>query len=115
LPAAILQRPGFARAFANMDGASVLPGWTKGGNASRPSERVETDGETTWLSHVCEAAECQGSQLFPLTDPAWHAIQGLLLVEASGGAGDSVRRLNRLGKPAASVQAFLKARLASRG
>lgn len=64
-----------------------------------------------WLSHVCQAADCQGSQLFLLTDPAQHAMQGLL-VQASGSAGDSVRKLVWLGKPDASVQAFLKAQMA---
>jgi hypothetical protein len=105
--AVIMQRPSFAKAFANMDGASALPAWAKGGDASAPSARVQVDGKTMWLSHVCEAADCQGGQLFLLTDPAQHAMQGLL-VEASGGTGDSVRKLAWLGKPDASVQAFLK-------
>lgn len=109
--AVIMQRPSFAKAFAEMDGASALPAWTKGGDASAPSARVQVDGKTMWLSHVCEAADCQGGQLFLLTDPAQHAVQGLL-VEASGAAGDSVRKLAWLGKPDASVQAFLKARMA---
>lgn len=64
-----------------------------------------------WLSHVCEAVDCQGGQLFLLTDPAQHAMQGLL-VEASGGAGDSVRKLSWLGKPDAPVQSFLKTQVA---
>lgn len=109
--AVILQRPGFAQAFADMDGAAALPEWAKGGNDASPSARVQVEGKTMWLSHVCQAAGCQGSQLFLLTDPAQHAMQGLL-VEASGGAGDSVRKLVWLGKPDASVQAFLKARMA---
>lgn len=111
--AVILQRPGFAQAFADMDGASALPAWAKGGSAT-PSARVQVAGKTLWLSHVCEAADCQGGQLFLLTDPALHAMQGLL-VEASAGAGDSVRRLVWLGKPDAAAQSFLKARLAARG
>jgi hypothetical protein len=112
--AVILQRPSFAKAFADMDGASALPAWVKAGDASGPSERIEVDGKTMWLSHVCQAADCQGSQLFLLTDPARHAMQGLL-VEASGGAGDSVRRLVWLGRPDASVQAFLKSRATTPG
>lgn len=105
--AVIMQRPSFAKAFADMDGASALPAWAKGGDASAPSARVQVDGKTMWLSHVCEAAGCQGGQLFLLTDPARHAMQGLL-VEAPGGAGDSVRKLTWLGKPDAAAQSFLK-------
>jgi uncharacterized lipoprotein YbaY len=106
----ILQRPGFAQAFADMDGASALPAWAKSGNDASPSARVKVEGKTMWLSHVCQAADCQGGQLFLLTDPAQHAMQGLL-VEASGGSGDSVHKLVWLGKPDASVQAFLKAQM----
>lgn len=109
--AVIMQRPSFAKAFADMDGASALPAWAKGGDNSAPSMRVQVDGKTMWLSHACEAADCQGGQLFLLTDPAQHAMQGLL-VEATGGSGDSVRKLTWLGKPGASVQSFLKARMA---
>ncbi|MES2404823.1 MAG: Ivy family c-type lysozyme inhibitor [Pseudomonadota bacterium] len=106
----ILQRPSFAKAFADMDGASALPAWAKRGDNPAPSARVQVEGKTMWLSHVCEASDCQGGQLFLLTDPAQHAMQGLL-VQASGGAGDSVRKLTWLGKPDASVQAFLKAQM----
>lgn len=105
--AVIMQRPSFAKAFADIDGASALPAWAKGGDASAPSARVQVDGKTMWLSHVCQAADCQGGQLFLLTNSAQQTMQGLL-VEASGGAGDSVRKLTWLGKPDASVQAFLK-------
>lgn len=108
--AVILQRPSFAKAFADMDGASALPAWAKGGNDSSPSARVQVEGKTMWLSHVCQSAECQSGQLFLLTDPAQHAMQGLL-VESSGSANDSVRKLTWLGKPDASVQAFLKAQM----
>jgi hypothetical protein len=93
-----------------MDGASALSAWAKGGNDASPSARVKVEGRTMWLSHVCQAADCQGGQLFLLTDPAQHAMQGLL-VEASGGSGDSVHKLVWLGKPDASVQAFLKAQM----
>jgi len=109
--AVILQRPGFAKAFADMDGASALPAWAKGGDNAAPSKRVQMEGKTMWLSHVCQAADCKGGQLFLLTDPAQHAMQGLL-VESSGSANDSVRKLTWLGKPGASVQAFLKAQMA---
>ena len=109
--AVIMQRPGFAKAFADMDGASALPAWAKGGDKSAPSARVQVEGKTMWLSHVCEAADCQGSQLFLLTDPAQHAMHGLL-VETSGGASDSVRKLSWLGKPDTATQAFLKERMA---
>jgi len=109
--AMIMQRPSFAKAFADMDGASALPAWAKSGDSPAPSARVQVDGTTMWLSHVCQAADCQGGQVFLLTDPAQHAMQGLL-VEATGGAGDSVRKLTWLGKPDASVQSFLKARMA---
>lgn len=109
--AVILQRPGFAQAFAGMDGASALPTWVKGGGDAAPSARVQVEGKTMWLSHVCEAADCQGGQLFLLTDPARHAMQGVL-VEASGAADDSVRKLTWLGKPDAPVQSFLKGRMA---
>ncbi|WIG56023.1 MAG: hypothetical protein OJF61_001811 [Rhodanobacteraceae bacterium] len=105
--AVILQRPSFAKAFADMEGASALPAWAKGGDASAPSARVQVEGKTMWLSHVCESADCQSGQLFLLTDPAQHAMQGLL-VESSGGAGDSVRKFTWLGKPDAATQAFLK-------
>jgi hypothetical protein len=111
--AVILQRPSFAKAFAATPGASALPAWAKAGDASLPSARVEVDGKTLWLSHVCQAADCRGSQLFLLTDPGQHVMQGLL-VEASGGVGDSVRKLTWLGKPGASVQSFLKERAATR-
>ncbi len=105
--AVILQRPSFAKAFADMEGVSTLPDWAKAGDSSAPSTRVQVEGRTMWLSHVCQAADCQGGQLFLLTDPAQHAMQGVL-VEASGGAGDSVRKLTWLGKPDAAIQAFLK-------
>ena len=111
--AVILQRPSFAKAFADMDGAPALPAGAKGGDNSGPFAREQVDGKTMWLLHVCEAADCQGGQLFLLADPAQHAMQGLL-VEAFGGTGDSVRKLTWLGKPDASVQAFLKARVAAR-
>lgn len=104
--AVILQRPSFAKAFADMDGASALPAWAKGGNDSAPSARVQVEGRTMWLSHVCQAADCQ-SQLFLLTDPAQQAMQGLL-VESSGTAGASVQKLAWLGKPDAATQAYLK-------
>lgn len=104
--AVILQRPSFAKAFADMDGASALPAWAKGGNNSAPSARVQVEGKTMWLSHVCQAGDCQW-QLFLLTDPAQHAMQGLL-VESSGDAGDSVRKLIWLGKPDAATQTYLK-------
>ena len=107
----IMQRPSFAKAFADMDGASALPAWAKSGDNPVPSARVQVDGKTMWLSHVCQAADCQGGQVFLLTDPAQHAMQGLL-VEATGGSGDSVRKLTWLGKPGAPVQSFLKARMA---
>ena len=109
--AVIMQRPSFAKAFADMDGASALPAWAKGGDNSAPSARVQVEGKTMWLSQVCEAADCQSNQLFLLTDPAQHAMRGLL-VEASGGAGDSVRKLTWLGKPDAATQVFLKERMA---
>ena len=109
--AMIMQRPSFAKAFADMDGASALPAWAKSGDNPAPSARVQVDGKTMWLSHVCQAADCQGGQVFLLTDPAQHAMQGLL-VEATGGAGDSVRKLTWLGKPDVPVQSFLKARMA---
>ena len=105
--AVILQRPSFAKAFADMDGAAALPAWAKGGNDSSPSARVQVEGKTMWLSRVCQAADCQGGQLFLLTDPAQHAMQGLL-VESSGSVNDSVRKFTWLGKPDAAVQAFLK-------
>jgi hypothetical protein len=70
------------------------------------------EGKTMWLSHVCQAGDCQW-QLFLLTDPAQQSMQGLL-VESSGDAGDSVRKLTWLGKPGASVQSFLKERAATR-
>lgn len=104
--AVILRRPSFAKAFADMDGASALPAWAKGGDNSAPSARVQVEGKTMWLSHVCQAGDCQ-RQLFLLTDPAQHAMQGLL-VESSGDAGDSVRKLTWLGKPDAATQAFLQ-------
>jgi len=109
--AVILQRPSLAKAFTDMDGASALPAWAKGADNPAPSARVQVDGKTMWLSHVCGATDCQGGQLFLLTDPARHAMQGLL-AEASGGTGDSVRKLTWLGKPDASVQAFLKEQVA---
>lgn len=105
--AVIMQRPSFAKAFADMDGGSALPAWAKGGDVSTPSARVQVDGKTMWLSHVCQAADCQSGQLFLLTNPARQTMQGLL-VEASGGTGDSVRKLTWLGKPDAPVQSFLK-------
>ena len=109
--AVILQRPSFATAFADMDGATALPSWAKGGDNSEPSARVQVDGKTMWLSHVCETADCQSGQLFLLTNPAQQSMRGLL-VQSSGDAGDSVRKLTWLGKPDAPVQAFLKAQLA---
>ena len=105
--AVTLQRPSFAKAFADMDGASALPAWAKSGDNSAPSARVQVEGQTMWLSHVCQSADCQSGQLFVLTDPAQHAMRGLL-VESSGGASDSVRKLTWLGKPDAATQAFLK-------
>ena len=110
--AVILQRPGFAKAFADRDGASALLSWAKGGGDSGPSARVQVEGKTMWLSHVCQVADCRGGQLFLLTDPAQHLMQGLL-VEASGGTGNAVRKLTWLGKPDRSVQALLKARMAT--
>lgn len=109
--AVILQRPSFAKAFTDMDGASTLPVWAKGGGDSTPSARVRVEGKTMWLSHVCQAPGCQGSQLFLLTDPAQHAMQGVL-VESSGGANDSVRKLTWLGQPGPATQAFLKQQMA---
>jgi hypothetical protein len=110
--AVILQRPSFARAFADMDGASALPAWAKAGDSSEPSERVRVDDKTMWLSHVCQTADCHDGQLFLLTDPTQHAMQGLL-VEDSGSVDDSMRKLTWLGKPDASAQAFLEARVAT--
>ena len=111
--AVIMQRPTFAKAFADMDSASALPAWAKDDGNATPSARVQVEGRTMWLSHICQAADCQDGQLFLLTDPAQHAMQGLL-VEASGGTGDSVRKLTWLGKPDATVQAFLKTQVATR-
>jgi hypothetical protein len=111
--AMILQRPAFAKAFADMDGTSALPEWAKGSDDPTPSTRVQVEGRTMWLSHVCEAGDCQGGQLFLLTDPARHAMRGLL-VEAAGGSGDSVRKLTWLGKPDAAARAFLEAQVATR-
>lgn len=103
----ILQRPGFAKAFAGMDGASALPAWVKTADQSQPSSRVQVDGHAMWLSHVCEAFGCVGGQLFLLTDPAAQKMQGLL-VTADGTPGATVRQLTWLGQPDATTQAFLK-------
>jgi hypothetical protein len=108
--AVILHRPSFAKAFADMDGASALPVWAKGSDNAAPSARVQVEGKTMWLSHACESADCQSGQLFLLTDPAQQTMQGLL-IESSGGANDSVRKLTWLGKPDAATQAFLKAQM----
>ncbi|HEU4857985.1 MAG TPA: hypothetical protein VFS86_11885 [Rhodanobacteraceae bacterium] len=35
-----VQRPGFAQAFADMDGAAALPAWLQPADASQPSTRV---------------------------------------------------------------------------
>ena len=103
----ILQRPSFAKAFADMDGAPALPAWVKTADPSQPSTRVEVGGHAMWLSHVCEASGCEGGQLFLLTDPAAQTMQGLL-VTADGTPGATVRQLTWLGKPDAIAQAFLK-------
>jgi Inhibitor of vertebrate lysozyme (Ivy) len=104
----ILRRPVFAQAFAAMGGASSLPTWVRTGDSSAPSMRVKVDGRTMWLSHVCKAADCRGDQLFLLTDPARHTMQGLFL-EMSGPAGASVRKLVWLGKPDTAERTFLAA------
>ena len=109
----IMQRPSFAKAFADMHGASSLPAWVTTGGTSIPSTRVQVDGKKMWLSQVCQAADCRGGRLFLLTDPAAHAMQGLL-VEASGGTGDEVRKLTWLGTPDAAVEAFLRNQVAPR-
>lgn len=88
--AMIMQRPGFAQAFRAMAGAAALPAWVKPADDMQPSARIQMDGKAMWLSHACKVADCQGDQLLLLTEPAQHAMQGLL-VEASGGAGASVR------------------------
>lgn len=107
----ILQRPSFAKAFADMDGASSLPAWAKSSDTSAPTEKVQVDGQTMWLAHACEATDCQTGQLFLLIDLPNHTMQGLL-VETSGGAGASVQKFTWLGKPDAAAQAFLKGKLA---
>lgn len=109
----ILERPGFARVFAGMEGASALPAWVKTADQSQPSSRVQVDGQAMWLSHVCEASSCEGGELYLLTDPAGRKMQGLL-VTADGTPGATVRQLTWLGKPDAAAQAFLKNR-ASQG
>ena len=111
--AVILQRPSFAKAYADMDGASALPAWLKGAGDAAPTARVQVDGRTMWLAHICRTADCQGDQVLLLTDPARQAMQGLL-VQASGSAGDSVRKLIWLGKPRAQVRSFLQAQAAVR-
>ncbi|HET7930748.1 MAG TPA: Ivy family c-type lysozyme inhibitor [Rhodanobacteraceae bacterium] len=109
--AKIMQRPGFAQAFAAMDGAVDLPAWARQGHGDAPSQRVEVDGKTQWLAQACEAQACQSGELLVLIDPAAHAMQGVL-VQQSGDAGASVRQLKWLGKPGAEMQAFLKGHLA---
>lgn len=106
----ILQRPAFAKAFETMRGASALPAWVKAGDADAPSMRVKVDGRTMWLSHVCRTADCQGDQLFLLTDPARQAMHGLF-VETSGKTGASTRKLTWLGNPDAAAKSFLKDRI----
>lgn len=108
----ILQRPGFGKAFAGMDGASALPAWVKTADQSQPSRRVQVDGQPMWLSHVCDASGCAGGQLFLLTDPAAQKMQGLL-VTADGTPGATVRQLTWLGQPDAATQAFLKGQASS--
>jgi hypothetical protein len=103
----IMQRPGFAQAFASMDGAAALPAWAKRGGVDSPSQRVEVDGKTLWLAQACETQACQGGKLLLLIDPAAHSMRGVL-VEQSGDSGASVQQLTWLGKPDANVQAFLK-------
>lgn len=109
----ILQRPSFAKAFTDMDGAAALPAWVKTADRLQPSTRVEVGGHAMWLSHVCEASGCEGGQLFVLTDPAGQSMRGLL-VTADGTPGATVRQLTWLGKPDAAAQAYLKSQ-ASQG
>ena len=104
------QRPDFAQAFAAMDGASALPAWVKHGGTSTPPMNVRVKGRTMWLSHVCKTADCQGDQLFLLTDPTQHTMQGLF-VEPSGKPGAAVRKLTWLGKPDAAARTFLEAQI----
>lgn len=106
-----MQRPGFAKAFQEMDGASELPAWVKTGGVSTPSSRVTVDGNAMWLAEACQTTDCKGDQLFLLIDPANHLMQGLF-VETSGSEGASVRKLVWLGKPDAAMQEFLKDRAA---
>lgn len=105
-----MQRPGFAKAFEEMDGASALPAWVKTGGVSTPASKVTVDGKTMWLAEACQTADCKDDQLFLLIDPENHSMQGLF-VENSGSAGASVRKLVWLGKPDAATQEYLKDRI----
>lgn len=109
--AEMLKRPGFARAFDAMDGASTLPAWAKGAGAATPSQHVEVGGKSMLLAHVCESTDCNDGQLFVLVDPADHVLQGVL-VQSSGSAGASVQQLAWLGKPGPDAQAYLKGQAA---
>lgn len=106
----IMQRPGFAQAFDAMDGAAALPAWAKQGGTASPSQHVEVDGKGMWLAQSCATQGCRNGELLVLIDPAARSMQGVL-VQESGDAGASVRQLKWLGKPDATVQAFLQGRL----
>lgn len=109
--AEMLKRPGFATAFAAMDGAASLPAWAKGADGATPMQRVEVDGKPMLFARVCEAGACNGGQMLLLIDGPDHALFGLL-VHSSGDAGASVRQWTLLGKPDDAAQAWLKGQLA---
>lgn len=108
--AEMLKRPGFAKAFATMDGAASLPVWAKGKDATTPTHRVEVGGKPMLLANMCETTACRGGRMFLLVDGPDHVLYGLL-VQSSGEAGASVQQLTWLGKPDAGVQAWLKGQL----
>ncbi len=113
----LLQKPAFAKAMQDMDGADKLPDWVADGGTATPAEMVEVGGKSLLAAQACKPHECPSEQVLVLYDQDAGTMQGVFVHDPSPGVDAGVSDqadMTWLGKPDDAVKTWLKQQVASR-
>ncbi len=113
----LMQNPGFAGAFDDMDGVEGLPDWVRQGGTATPAHTVTVAGHAYLMAQACKPHDCPGEQIVLLYDKADTGMQGVFVRDPAPGVDAGVSdqaQFTWLGKPDDATRAWLKKALTSR-
>ena len=113
----LMQNPGFADAYDDMDGTRGLPDWVRQGGTATPARTVTVGGRSLLMAQACKPHDCPGEQVVLLYDKTDTGMQGVFVRDPAPGTGAGVSdqaQFTWLGRPDEVTKAWLKKALTSR-